>query len=163
MNGIEGRGRVQQVVVAGAVLAAGVAVLIGAGMISQPMAGAAVGPRAAAYGVGALIAACGALLLAEALRGGWLCEATDDDANGRPDLWPMIVLGLGMLANVMLIKTTGFIIATTIMFVFTARAFGARRLWVAALIGFSLALATYYGFARLLDLRIGGGWIEDLL
>ena len=52
--------------------------------------------------------------------------------------------------------------ASTLMFAFTAKAFGARRIWLSLLIGFVLALVTYYGFARLLDLRIGGGFIEDL-
>ena len=37
-----------------------------------------------------------------------------------------------------------------------------KELWLSLLIGFVLALVTYYGFARMLDLRIGGGLIEDL-
>ena len=48
------------------------------------------------------------------------------------------------------------------MFAFTAKAFGARRLWLSLVVGFVLAIVTYYGFAQMLDLRIGGGLIEDL-
>lgn len=149
----------QQLLVAAVIVAAGLGTLLVAISIPLPMTSSAVGPRAAPYGIGAVLLACGVLLLLEALRGGWPCEADDS----RPDIWPMLILGAGMIANVALIKTTGFIIATTVMFVFSARAFGARSWWFSALIGFGLALATYYGFARLLDLRIGGGWIEDYL
>lgn len=151
--------RGQQAAVAAAVLTLGLATLAGGWLMPQPMGSGGVGPGAAPMGVGAVLTACGALLGLEVMRGGWPCEADDE----HPDLFPMLILGAGMLANVLLIKTTGFIIATTVMFVFTARAFGARRWYVAAGIGFLLALATYCGFARLLDLRIGGGWIEDLI
>lgn len=151
--------RRQQGVVALAITALGLATLVIASGLPEPMTSTVVGPRSAPYAVGLVLVACGGLLLLEVIRGGWPCEVDDE----RSDLWPMILLGAGMLANVLMIKTTGFIIATTVMFVFTARAFGARRLWLAALIGFLLALATYYGFARLLGLRIGRGWIEDLL
>lgn len=151
--------RAQQKLVAAFVTGIGVATLAIAAILPEPMTSNVVGPRSAPYGVGLILTACGALLFLEIRRGGWTCEADET----RPDISPMIILGIGMLASLALIKTTGFIIATTVMFIFTARAFGAQRLWVAALIGFGLAFATYFGFARLLDLRIGGGWIEDLL
>jgi len=154
--------RIELIAVATIVTAIGVAMFVLALMIPEPLASVGVGPREFPYGIAILITACGVLLLLEAIRKGWDCEATDPEAP-KADLWPMLVLAAGMSANLALIQTTGFIIATTVMFVFTAKAFGARRLWLAALIGFALAFACYFGFARLLDLRIGGGWIEDYL
>ncbi|MQV97867.1 tripartite tricarboxylate transporter TctB family protein [Sinorhizobium medicae] len=153
--------RPQLVIVSLIVLAVGAAVMWTATTIPVGPGVAAVGPRSFPFGVGLLLITCGLLLLLEASRAPWDCEATDPAAPGL-DLVPLGILACGMIVNVLLIKSAGFILASTLMFAFTARAFGARRLWLSVLIGFALALATYYGFARMLDLRIGGGFIEDL-
>jgi putative tricarboxylic transport membrane protein len=153
--------RPQLVIVALIALAIGAATTFIATTIPVGPGVAAVGPRSFPAGVGLLLVACGLFLLLEAVRTPWDCEATDPQAP-RLDLLPLGILACGMIVNVLLIKIIGFILASTLMFTFTASAFGARRLWLSLMIGFILALATYYGFARMLDLRIGGGLIEDL-
>ena len=153
--------RPQLVIASLTVLTVGAAVTWIATTIPVGPGVAVVGPRSFPFGVGLLLIACGLLLLLEATRAPWDCEATDP-ATPSLDLLPLGILACGMIVNVLLIKSVGFILASTLMFTFTAKAFGARRLWLSLLIGFALALATYYGFARLLDLRIGGGFIEDL-
>jgi putative tricarboxylic transport membrane protein len=153
--------RPQLVIVSLIVLAIGAAVTWIAQTIPTGPGVAVIGPRSFPFGIGLILIACGLLLLLEASRTPWDCEATDPKTPAL-DLLPLGILGCGMIVNVLLIKSAGFIIASTLMFAFTAKAFGARRIWLSLLIGFVLALVTYYGFARLLDLRIGGGFIEDL-
>ena len=76
---------------------------------------------------------------------------------------PMAWVGGGLVLNLLLIAPLGFILSSSLMYLMVAKGFGARRIWLAALIGFVLALVAYYGFAQLLGLRMGGGLIEDLL
>ena len=72
-------------------------------------------------------------------------------------------LGLGLLLNVALIAWLGFIIASAMMFVCVARAFGSvqwkRDLVVAVLI----CLVAYLGFDKLLGINIGAGILEGIL
>ncbi len=120
---------------------------------------AAVGPRAFAWAASVMLVVMGGLLAAHALRGGWSHETDDFGAVDWPGgLW---MLG-GLAANVALIDVIGFILASTVLFVFTARAFGSRRIVRDAGIGFALAFAAYVGFDRVLGYRIGTGLIEKL-
>lgn len=123
--------------------------------------GSLIGPAAVPSLVGAILIGAGLMLGLEARAGIWDCEATDGAAP-KPDLPMLGILLVGMVLNVALIRHVGFILASTLMYVLTARAFGARRYHLSAGIGFVLAFAVYFGFARLLELRIGGGLIEDL-
>jgi putative tricarboxylic transport membrane protein len=142
------------------VIAAGICVVYMTTQISVPPTYAKVGPTVFPYAVGAAMIALGCLLLRDALLGRWSCEANDGDAP-KPDLLPMGWVIAGLAANLVLIGYVGFILASTAMFVLVAKAFGSRRLWLAALVGFALALLAYFGFARVLDLRMGSGLIED--
>jgi putative tricarboxylic transport membrane protein len=120
---------------------------------------AAVGPRAFAWAASAMLVVMGAFLAFDALRGGWSHE-TDD--FGEVD-WPggLWMLG-GLVANVALIDVIGFILSSTVLFVFTARAFGSRQIARDAIIGFLLAFISYIGFDRVLGYKIGSGLIESL-
>ncbi len=69
----------------------------------------------------------------------------------------------GLVLNVALIGVAGFIIASTLLFVCTARAFGSRNVLRDGAIGFALALVSYVGFDRVLGYKIGSGLIEGLL
>ncbi|KSV77414.1 tripartite tricarboxylate transporter TctB family protein [Ensifer sp. SL37] len=153
--------RPQLVIVSLIVVAMGAAVTMLSTMIAIGPGVAIVGPQTFPFGIGLLLLACGLLLLLEAVKAPWDCEATDARTPAL-DLMPMAILSCGMVVNVALIKSAGFIIASTLMFAFTAKAFGARRLWLSLVLGFVLAIVTYYGFAQMLDLRIGGGLVEDL-
>lgn len=144
-----------------AVVALGVVVLWMTAQAPVAAAFAKIGPTAFPYGIGVLLILMGLLLLRDARRGQWFCEATDP-AEPRPDLVPLMWVCGGLLANILLIKSIGFILSSAIMYVLIARGFGARRLWLAAIVGFLLALSAYYGFAQLLGLRMGGGLIEDM-
>lgn len=156
------RSRLGPIVVALVVLVAGIGVVWMTTLINVSPAYARIGPNVFPRIVGGALALAGLLLLVTAVSGRWACEATDPD-EPRPDLVPLIWVGGGLVLNLLLIKAIGFILASTLMYVCIARGFGARRWWFAALVGFVLALVAYYGFARLLGLRMGGGLIEDLI
>jgi len=126
----------------------------------QQSAYAAVGPRAFAWAASAMLIVMGGFLTADALRGGWSHKT---DEFGEID-WPggLWLLG-GLAANAALIDVIGFILSSTLLVVFTAKAFGSRALVRDAVIGFALAVVSYVGFDRVLGYKIGTGLIESLI
>lgn len=121
---------------------------------------AAVGPRAFAWAASFMLIVMGGFLTLDAVRGGWSHE-TDD--FGEVD-WPggLWMVG-GLIANVALIDVIGFILASTVLFILTARAFASRQPLRDAAIGFTLAIVAYVGFDRVLGYKIGSGLIERLI
>lgn len=145
-------------------LAVGLAVLAFAGLLAwqtavipSPSVYAKVGPKAIPWVVTAMIGLLGVALTAEAWFGGWTHEHEHGDFDLRSMLW--LCLGLG--GNLALIETAGFVLASTLLFAATARAFESRRFVRDAAIGFALALVAYLGFDRVLGYEIGSGLIED--
>jgi putative tricarboxylic transport membrane protein len=121
---------------------------------------AAVGPRAFAWATSAMLIVMGLFLVKDALSGGWSHE-TDD--FGEVD-WPGGLWLVGGLAiNVALIDYIGFILSSTCLVIFTAKAFGSTNLVRDAIIGFVLAFVAYVGFDRVLGYKIGSGLIEALI
>jgi putative tricarboxylic transport membrane protein len=121
---------------------------------------AAVGPRAFAWTTSAMLVVMGLLLVKDALGGGWSHE-TDD--FGEVD-WPGGLWLVGGLAiNAALIDVIGFILSSTLLVIFTAKAFGSTSLVRDAIIGFVLAFVSYVGFDRVLGYKIGSGLIEALI
>jgi putative tricarboxylic transport membrane protein len=119
---------------------------------------ARVGPTVIPWMAAAMLAILGALLTVQGLLGGW--------AHEQPGSFNAYGLGwllLGLALNVTLIGAAGFIIASTLLFVCTARAFGSRSVLRDAAIGFTLALVSYVGFDRVLGYKIGSGLIEGLV
>jgi putative tricarboxylic transport membrane protein len=144
--------------------AVGAAVLALAGVVGwqttlvpQNAVYAKVGPTAIPWLTTAMLAVLGALLVWRGLRGGWQRET-----HGAFDAWGLGWMLAGLVLNVALIGTAGFIIASTALFACTAHAFGSRHLARDAGIGFVLAFVAYAGFDRLLGYRIGSGLIEGL-
>ncbi|MBD3764285.1 MAG: tripartite tricarboxylate transporter TctB family protein [Rhodobacterales bacterium] len=149
-------------------------------------------PDGAAFVIAALLAALGALLVVEGIslpdRGGYsgvgpgkvplavgLCllglagwtvlaglrgetEVPPRQA-ARPVLW---VLG-GLVAQLALLHTGGFTLASGALFGCVAHGFGARRLPVALGVGLVLAGAVYAVFDGLLRLTLPAGPVERLI
>ena len=140
----------------------GVALLLVAAVVlrdgtNQTMAATyGMGPAAMPYVVAAMLAALGVGHLAAAFRGGLpLPESADWAAIG----W----ISLGLVALLLCIALgAGFVLATTILFAATARAFGRRALLADAAIGFALGVAIYLLFAKVLTLALPAGPIESL-
>lgn len=99
-------------------------------------------------------------LVVMALRGGW---QTDEERAYRADPKALAWLAAGLLANILLIGSAGFTIASVVMFTLASKAFGSTRLARDAGIGFAFALASYFGFAKALGINIGAGVLERAL
>lgn len=120
---------------------------------------AKVGPKVIPWLATSLLAVLGVTLTVQGWRGGW-----EHDAAGEALAYPPLgTLLLGLALNVALIDVVGFIIASTVLFALTARAFGSRRIARDAAIGFLLAAVAYAGFDRVLGYKIGSGLIEGLI
>jgi putative tricarboxylic transport membrane protein len=127
--------------------------------ISGAAAYAQVGPAIIPWLVSAALALLGLAILAAGVTGRWHSEP----APGALDRSALAWLAGGLVLNLALIDTVGFILASTVLFVCTARAFGSRRLLRDAALGFVIALVAYIGFDRVLGYEIGSGLIESLL
>jgi putative tricarboxylic transport membrane protein len=72
-------------------------------------------------------------------------------------------IAIGLIANLAMAETVGFIIASTMMFWLTARAFDDRHPMRDALVAVVMATGAYLLFGRLLQLPLPGGPLEAWL
>jgi putative tricarboxylic transport membrane protein len=121
-----------------------------------------VGPNVFPYMVSAALLLLGVLLVVQSLQGVW-GETDADTDTGPPDRTALAWLGGGLILNVVLIDFLGFIIASTILFVCTARAFGSKALVRDFIVAVVLALVAFLGFDKLLGISIGAGILEGIL
>jgi putative tricarboxylic transport membrane protein len=119
---------------------------------------ARVGPKVFPWISAGLLAVMGLLLTIAGLRGGW-----EHGEDGDTDWVSLGWLSAGLFLNVALIGTLGFILTATILFTFTARAFGSTQPVRDAIYGFLVAFVCYVGFDRVLGYKIGTGLIESML
>jgi putative tricarboxylic transport membrane protein len=122
-----------------------------------------VGPTVFPYMAATGLLLLGLALIAQALRGQW--GETDAEKDTEPaDRRSLGWLALGLVLNVAVIDLLGFVVASTILFVCVARAFGSTK-WPRDLaVAVALALIAYLGFKHLLGISIGAGaLLEGLL
>lgn len=134
----------------------GLALLIGIGAfaIPPPPPHVKLGPAVLPLAVAGVMLLLGLALLLVALRYGWVPQSVRDEWVSHSQLgW----IGLGLVANVMLIGWLGFSIAGTVLFVCVARGFSSRRPIRDVIIGAALCVASYVGFDWTLGIRIGAG------
>lgn len=140
-----------------AILAAiGIVVIWQTSQMRVPPIQARVGPTVFPY-----IIAAGLLLLSvgtvfSALRGGFPTREAD---NYQPILW---IVG-GLVAQMLLLSTAGFSIATGVLFACTAKAFGRGPLWKTIPIGAVFAFLVWFAFAKGLQLSLPAGPLERLI
>ncbi len=120
---------------------------------------AEIGPTIVPWIATALLGALGIFIVLQSYFGLWHV----DKEHGEFDRISLLWIGLGLGLNVALIGVLGFVLASTTLFVCTARAFGSARPLRDAGIGFAVALVAFAGFDRLLGYRIGDGLIENLI
>ena len=115
-----------------------------------------VGPTVFPYVVatGMVVLAIGTVI--SALRNGFPARSKDDF---RPIAW---IVG-GLVAQILLLSTAGFSVATGVLFAFTAKAFGRGPLWQTIPIGIVFAFAVWFAFAKGLQLSLPTGPLERLL
>jgi putative tricarboxylic transport membrane protein len=117
---------------------------------------ARVGPTTLPYVVAAGLAVLSVGTLLSALRGGF--PEREHDRLG-PILW---IVG-GLAAQMLLLKTAGFSIATGVLFAFAARGFGRGPLWLTLPIGVVFAFLIWLIFAGVLQLSLPAGPLEQLV
>ncbi|WP_075217897.1 tripartite tricarboxylate transporter TctB family protein [Mongoliimonas terrestris] len=145
-----------------AVLCTGIGVIVTTMAAPTSPMYAKVGPTAFPYAIGACLCGLGVLLFLDAWRGRWQAEATERP-DERLDMKAVGLVVAGFLAAMALVGQAGFILAATALFTLATLAFGERRVWLSAPLGFLIALSAYTVFAKLLGLRMGDGLIERLL
>lgn len=114
-----------------------------------------VGADAASYFVGAFLAVLGVAHLAAALRP----AAVADDADWGAVAWIGLALA-GLVGSIWL--GLGFILGSTLLFAFTARAFGRRALIADLVIGGAISTGVFLMFNKLLQLALPAGPLERL-
>jgi putative tricarboxylic transport membrane protein len=117
---------------------------------------ARVGPTTFPYVVAACLAALAVGTAVSAWRGGFP-EREADHAG------PMLWIVAGLVAQMLLLKTAGFSIATGALFALAARGFGRGPLWRTFPIGVVFAFVIWLIFARLLQLSLPAGPLERLV
>ena len=108
----------------------------------------------------------GLWLLVETFTGGWRSRVPDDPGQrGEHAFVPAAFLWVsaGLLAQMALIHTGGFVLAAAALFACVARGFGSRR-WARDLAaGLALGLAVFAFFVHFLNVNLPAGWLRALL
>ena len=94
--------------------------------------------------------------LVSALRSGFPVRSRDDY---QPIFW---IVG-GLVAQILLLSTAGFSIATGVLFALTAKGFGRGPLWQTIPIGVVFSFIVWFIFAKGLQLSLPAGPLENLL
>lgn len=144
--------------------ALGVYAIVGAGFIRVPPGSASVlGPRVFPYGVGILLVAAAIAVIVEVARGhrGIPDEGEDVDPDAPTDWLTVAKLIVFFLSQLVLIELAGWPIAVAVLFGGAAWSLGARRWWVALLIGLGLGLVTQLVFGGWLGLSLPAGPLLD--
>jgi len=123
---------------------------------------ARVGPRVFPWVISGGLIALGLWLAFEAWTRRWVTEESTEQAAEFD--WPaFLLIGFGLLLHMALIGRAGFVIASTVLFVCIARAFGERRLARTAAIGLILTIIVFAGFTYGLGLALPAGILDRIL
>lgn len=117
---------------------------------------ARIGPSTFPKVIGAGLALLAVWTAAEAWRG----DFPEREAQQLP---PMLWIVGGLAAQMLLLNTVGFSIATGFLFGATAKAFGRGPLWFTIPLGFVISFVIWVIFARVLQLSLPAGPIERLV
>ena len=86
-------------------------------------------------------------------------RATAQRGNWQPIAW----IAAGVLANLLLAESAGFVLASAALFWLVARAFDARHPWRDAAFALGVAVGAYLLFADLLQVQLPGGVLAGWL
>jgi putative tricarboxylic transport membrane protein len=149
-----------------AVLAIGIGASVIAFSLPETSGYARVGPNFMPKVVACGLVVLGIWLLAEHFTGGWR-EAVPDDPAARgehPLAWGAFLwVSAGLIVQMALIHTGGFVIAAMALYACVARGFGSDRLVRDLAIGLVLGLGVFLFFVRFLNVNLPAGWLQPLL
>lgn len=154
------RAPIGEYVFAAASAALGAYTVIGAGFIRVPPGSASVlGPRVFPYAVGVLLLVASVAVIVQIARGhrGVPDEGEDVDPDAPTDWLAVAKLVVFFLSQLVLIDLAGWPIAVTVLFAGAAWSLGAKRWWIAVLVGLGLGLVTQLVFGAWLGLSLPAG------
>ncbi len=123
---------------------------------------AKVGPTMIPLLVAGVLLLLGIVLVVQAARGRGV--ATGDAAAAAPSDWrALVAISVGLWLQVLLLDLAGFVIASALLFLCVAWGFGSRRVLRNLAIGLALAVVTYIGFTKGLDLALPAGVLAGVL
>lgn len=141
------------------VAALGVFIAVETSQIATAPAYAKVPPGAIPYLVGGCLILLGLLFALQA----WRAAAPAVAPAGPADWQALAAIGVGLVAQMLLIERAGFIIAAAVLFVCVAFGFGSRRFLRDVVIAILLAIVVYIGFTRGLRVPLPAGLFAGLL
>ena len=163
--------RLHQALVGAGVLLLAAGLAWGAAGIPAQAGYAGVGPNFLPWVVTVALALCGALLLGQALRGGYR-DVEEPTGADRADWAAMAWVSAGVLANAALITVIGFILSCTLCFMLAVRglrqsegkpAGGLMRTVQDFATGFLIAAPAFWLFTKVLAINLPGltgtGWL----
>lgn len=112
-----------------------------------------VGPKTVPYVIAGALAILSAFTAIAAVRGDF---PEREPINWPPTIWVIV----GMLAQMLTMKTVGFSIATGLLFACTAKGFGKGNFLVTIPVGIVFSFIVWFIFAKGLQLSLPVGWIE---
>lgn len=163
------RSKLGEILFAALALALGIFTFAGAFSIRLPGAGTQVGPRVFPFLVGTILVISAAAVLIGVLRGrlAEVEEGEDVDAHAKTDWITLAKITAFVVAHIALIEVIGWPFAAAVLFGGVAWSLGAKRWWVALLIGLALGFIVYILFGGLLGLSLPSGplltWLDPLL
>ena len=80
----------------------------------------------------------------------------------RLEWQPLALVSAGLVAQMLLLEPAGFVLASAVLFVTVAMAFGNFRVVLNGAIGLALSLAVYVAFTRGLGLHLPAGFLGAL-
>jgi len=152
-----------QIAVSVGVLALGALVLAGAWELPAGGGYAQVGPGVVPRIVGGVLLLLGAMLLREALTGGY--HGVDEEAEVHlPMDWKSFGwVSAGIIVYGLLVERAGFLIASTLLFIAVARGFASRRWLLNAAVGLVIASFIFAVFNYGLGLQLPPGVLRGVL
>jgi putative tricarboxylic transport membrane protein len=120
---------------------------------------AKVGPQIFPYLAALALAATGGFFIVQTFSAGREHVTPDTDET---DWRALIAISLGFLFEILFIKTLGFVLSASVLFVAVAYGFGSRRYLRDAVIALVLSSSAYFVFTRLLNLQLPAGILEGI-
>ncbi len=150
--------RVGEALFGGLVLGLGLFIVMETAALQVAPSNATIGPRLFPYLVATGLLVVGALMLSQAIFGHIAHER-----GVELDWAAIVIVGGGLIAQMLLIERIGWVIATTVLFVAVARAFGSRQWLLNIAIGLVLTLLTLLVFNWGLGLSLPVGTLLEPL
>jgi putative tricarboxylic transport membrane protein len=155
-----------ELVLSVSVLALGIGVAVGASQLSSAGGYARIGPNAAPAVIAGGLILLGIWLVYEAITGGWRNAVPDDPAERGEHgfhIGGFIWVSIGLIAQIFLIHTAGFVLAQASLLACVARGFGSAKLPRDFAIGLLLGLAVFLFFVKFLNVNLPAGWLQPIL